>query len=226
MERTNKLSIALGPIVLAGVALALLVVPAGRALAACAPGPTVEQMIRHPARFGDYDSAFIGTPTLIRHSVESSLGRDQQPAVFTPVVLRVEAVLHGSMPHRVLVMDVGGRIPGEKVGVGGEGTVGFRIGKEYLFVGRHNPDGTYSTDECAGTFPIDDRAARSLTRLAGGPDATRPGPGPEVLPDPSATSRPGGGGAGTLTILLAFLAGAGLSTALVLARRRLTANRR
>jgi hypothetical protein len=145
--------------------------------------------------------------------------------VFTPAVFEVDVVLHGSVSSRALVMDEGGQIPGEDIGVAAEGSINFRAGKQYLFVGRRNPDGTYSTDECAGTFPIDDRTVRSLTRLAGGRDATRPGPGPAALPDPSASDRPGGGGE-TLAIVLAFLAGAGLATALVLARRRRTVDRR
>src|SRR5919204_3299497 len=194
MDMRNRLSIALGSVVLAGVAMALLVVPTGTALAACAPGPTIEQMIRHPERFSYHDTAFIGTVAAVRPSVESDLGRDVAPSVFTPAVFEVDVVLHGSVSSRVLVMDEGGQIPGEDIAVAAEGSINFRAGKQYLFGGRRNPDGTYSTDECAGTFPIDDRTVRSLTRLAGGPDPTRPGPGPTALPDPSASDRPTGGG--------------------------------
>jgi hypothetical protein len=187
-----------------GAAIALAAVVPATARAACAVGPTLRERIAHPALFGRYDVAFIGTALEVRPSVRSDLGRDTTEAVFTPVVLDVEAVLHGVVPARVTVMDVGGRLPGSNIGVGGEGTVGFREGRRYVFVGMSDPDGTYVTDECAGTSPIEG-SGKELIRLAGGPEATRPAAG--------------GGGSSRLTLILSFLAGAGLSAGLLLARR-------
>jgi hypothetical protein len=188
------------------------------AAAACAPGPSIRAMAKDASVLTEDDSIFVGTPTRILPAVESNLGEFNDTAVFTPVEVRIEAAIRGSIPRRVIVMDVGGTLANGQ-GVGGEGTVGFRIGRRYVVAGARDADGTYRVDACTESGQISAAEAQRLVRLAGGAGATRPSPGPVVLPD-VAGGRTGRGGSNTLTIFLALLAGATVSTAIVLGRRR------
>jgi hypothetical protein len=166
-------------------------------------------MAEDPSMLPEDDTFFIGRATRILPAVESDLGEFKDTSVFTPVVMRVEAAIRGQVLERVVVMDAGGTLPGG-VGVGGEGTIGFRAERRYVVVGSLDADGTYRVDACTDTGLISEGEARTLIRVAGGREATRPLP----ISD-SANS----GSSNTLVILLAFLAGAGVSTVVVLARR-------
>jgi hypothetical protein len=169
-------------------------------------------MAQDPSVLAEDDAFFIGTAVRILPAIESDLGEFNDRPVFTPVVIRVEASIRGHVPERAVVMDVGGALP-NGVGVGGEGTIGFRAGQRYVVAGTEDADGTYRVDACTESGVVSDADAGKLIRLAGGRKATRPSSIPSI--DPAE-----GSGSSTLVILAAFLAGAGLSTALVLARRR------
>jgi hypothetical protein len=186
-------------------------------LASCAEGPSLGDMARDPSVLEADDTFFIGTAVRILPAVESDLGEFNDRSLFTPAVIRVQAVIRGPVATQAVVMDPGGTLP-DGTGTGSSGTIGFRTGRRYVVVGKQNVDGTYLADACAASGLISKTEAQKLVRLAGGRAATRPSPLP---PDGSAgDSGANGSGSNTLTILLAFLAGAGLSTALVLARRR------
>jgi hypothetical protein len=173
-------------------------------------------MAKDPSILAEDDAYFIGTAVRVLRSVESDLGELKDTSVFTPVVFRVEAAIRGSIPETAVVMDAGGTLP-SGVGVGGEGTIGFRSGERYVVAGAANADGTYRVDACTDTGQISQADSDRLLRLAEGKQATRP---TAISGDDRAA-----GGSNTLVILIAFLAGAGLSTALVLARRRRSADR-
>jgi hypothetical protein len=134
---------------------------ASGALAACTPGPTLDQVVRNGTDLRPVDAVFIGTVDEIRQA------REIEGGVVTPVRFRVEAVLRGHADETVFLMNSGGCLG--SLCTATEGSLDFAVSQRWLIVGHPGVAGGFAASDCDPTARISAREARRIAALAPAP---------------------------------------------------------
>jgi hypothetical protein len=181
------------------------VLTASGALAACTPGPPLEQVVGDGTGLRPVDAVFIGTVDEIQKA------REIQGGVVTPVRFRVEAVLRGHADETVFLMNSGGCLG--SLCAAAEGSLDFAVSQRWLIVGHPGVAGGFAASDCDPTARISAPKARRITALA---------PSPTYYPGSDAwTGREAPSSGSHLGLWLAVAAGilAGIWITLMLRRR-------
>jgi hypothetical protein len=158
---------------------------AGPAAASCAaPARDAGGLPRASSTFG---VVIVGTVAHVGPAIRRTAGLGDlgygSVGVFTPVELNVDAILSGTAPSRVVVMNPGGTIAGLTTAV--EDIPVFDDGEQWLVVAHLDADGTYQTNSCVGTERLDAQRAATLAATGRHPTVSRSAAGP-ARQDPTA----------------------------------------